>query len=163
MPAAESNLLVFVSPRGCNNTVVHSFNSPSGDSSAHLTPSFLLKRGQQAVTARVIAQSFRWLYAPTHIVALILFFAEEFGAFGHLSHVPPEFGRLWCGPPVATANLSNVSLETICLHPPDPCMADAHGIGSACAEYRGHLLRAVCGVMRAVRKNNVRPAHHVGS
>src|SRR5271163_3566063 len=34
------------------------------------------------------------------------------------------------------ANLPNVSLETICLHPPDPCMADAHGIGSACAEYQ---------------------------
>jgi hypothetical protein len=34
------------------------------------------------------------------------------------------------------ANLSNVSLETICLHPPDPCMADAHGIDSAFAEYQ---------------------------
>ena len=34
------------------------------------------------------------------------------------------------------ANLPNVSLETVCLHPPDPCMADAHGIGSACAEYQ---------------------------
>ena len=28
------------------------------------------------------------------------------------------------------------SLETICLHPPDPCIADAHRIGSACAEYQ---------------------------
>jgi hypothetical protein len=34
------------------------------------------------------------------------------------------------------ANLSNVSLETICLHPPGPCIADAHRIGSACAEYQ---------------------------
>jgi hypothetical protein len=34
------------------------------------------------------------------------------------------------------ANLPNVSLETICLHLPDPYMADAHGIGSACAEYQ---------------------------
>jgi hypothetical protein len=32
--------------------------------------------------------------------------------------------------------LPNVSLETICLHPPDPCMADVHGIGSACAKYQ---------------------------
>jgi hypothetical protein len=30
----------------------------------------------------------------------------------------------------------SVSLETICLYPSDPCMADAHGIGSACAEYQ---------------------------
>jgi hypothetical protein len=35
-----------------------------------------------------------------------------------------------------TANLLNASLETICLHLPDPCMADARGIGSVCAEYR---------------------------
>jgi hypothetical protein len=34
------------------------------------------------------------------------------------------------------ANLPNVSLETICLHPPDPYMTDIHGIGSACAEYQ---------------------------
>jgi hypothetical protein len=32
--------------------------------------------------------------------------------------------------------LSNVSPETICLHPPNSYMADAHGIGSACAEYQ---------------------------
>jgi hypothetical protein len=29
-----------------------------------------------------------------------------------------------------------MSPETICLHPPDPGIADAHGIGSACAEYQ---------------------------
>jgi hypothetical protein len=33
-------------------------------------------------------------------------------------------------------NLLNVSLEIIYLHSPDPCMADAHGISSACAKYQ---------------------------
>src|SRR3954452_8251515 len=34
------------------------------------------------------------------------------------------------------AILPNVSLGTICLNPPDPCITDSHGIGSARAEYQ---------------------------
>jgi hypothetical protein len=59
------------------------------------------------------------------------------------------------------ANLPNVSLETICLHPPDPCMADAHWIGSACAEYQRAFIES-CLWRNASRANNVRPAHRVG-
>ena len=59
------------------------------------------------------------------------------------------------------ANLLNVSLKTICLHLPDPCMADARGIGSVCAEYRRVFMRAVCGVMKAVEEQ-LRLAHRVG-
>ena len=51
----------------------------------------------------------------------------------------------------------NASSETIRPHPPEPLYGRCTRIVRRVLNIRGHLLRAVCGVMRAVRKNNMRP------